>query len=141
MRPAISAQPKEKSLRYENVSSATAEEGVIRLLMLDPTLASLTGELKTEDFSSPFLAKLYEMVQERCVDGRSMSLAILTSELPPEEASHLTEIMQKPENMQESEKAMSDYIEKIKTEKLKKISKDNLLAVQEKLKEKKGYGG
>ena len=141
MRPAISAQPKEKSLRYENISSATAEEGVIRLLMLDPTLASLTGELKTEDFSSPFLAKLYEMIQERCVDGRSMSLAILTSELPPEEASHLTEIMQKPENMQESEKAMSDYIEKIKTEKLKKISKDNLLAVQEKLKEKKGYGG
>ena len=141
MRPAISAQPKEKSLRYENVSSATAEEGVIRLLMLDPTLASLTGELKMEDFSSPFLAKLYEMVQERCVDGRSMSLAILTSELPPEEASHLTEIMQRPENMQEREKAMSDYIEKIKTEKLKKISKDNLLAVQEKLKEKKGYGG
>ncbi len=141
MRPAISAQPKEKSLRYENVSSATAEEGVIRLLMLDPTLASLTGELKIEDFSSPFLAKLYEMVQERCADGRSMSLAILTSELPPEEASHLTEIMQKPENMQEREKAMSDYIEKIKTEKLKKISKDNLLAVQEKLKEKKGYGG
>lgn len=141
MRPAISAQPKEKSLRYENVSSATAEEGVIRLLMLDPTLASLTGELKIEDFSSPFLAKLYEMVQERCADGRSMSLAILTSELPPEEASHLTEIMQRPENMQEREKAMSDYIEKIKTEKLKKISKDNLLAVQEKLKEKKGYGG
>lgn len=141
MRPAISAQPKEKSLRYENVSSATAEEGVIRLLMLDPTLASLTGELKMEDFSSPFLAKLYEMVQERCVDGRSMSLAILTSELPPEEASHLTEIMQKPENMQEREKAMNDYTEKIKTEKLKKISKDNLLAVQEKLKEKKGYGG
>ena len=37
--PAVQLQPKQRGLRYENIRSARAEEGVIRLLLLDPALA------------------------------------------------------------------------------------------------------
>ena len=40
LNPAAQLQPKERSLRYENVRSARAEEGVLRLLVLDPDLFS-----------------------------------------------------------------------------------------------------
>lgn len=141
LRPAAAAQPKERGLRYENVSSAAAEEGVIRLLMTDPALIRQTGGLDKSDFSSPYLAGIYEMIINRYGDGQNISLASVASELDSDGASRLTLIMQKPEDMAERSKAMADYIEKIKTEKLKESSKDDLLAVREKLREKKGYGG
>lgn len=141
MRPAIASQPKERSLRYENISSASAEEGVVRLLVADPTLIKMTESLNLDDFSSPFLRKTYEIIKSRYNDNRSVNLAVLSAELDSDEASRLTLIMQKPEDMAGREKAMSDYIEKIKTEKLKNTAKDDLLAVRDRLKEKKGYGG
>lgn len=141
MHPTVAVQPKDRSIKYDNVSSATAEEGVIRLLIQDPTLRKMTGGLKSDEFSSPFLSRVYDIVLSRYEEGRTLTLASLASELSSEEASELTNIMQRPENMAESEKAMTDYIEKIKTERLKNSSKDDLLAVRERLKEKKGYGG
>ena len=141
MHPAVAAQPKDRSIRYENISSAAAEEGVVRLLILDPELIRSAEDLSGEEFSSPFLRKVYESVKERYAEGRSVNLAALLSELLPEEASRLTLIMQRPENMTERENALRDYIEKIKTERLKDSSKDDLLAVSNKLREKKGYGG
>jgi DNA primase len=53
-RPERKAQPKERSLKYENVRSAMAEEGVIRLLLTDASLIEACG-LKEEEFSRPFL--------------------------------------------------------------------------------------
>ena len=40
-RPERQTQPVEKEFRYENPGSATAEEGVIRLLYLEPELANM----------------------------------------------------------------------------------------------------
>ena len=109
--------------------------------MTDPALIRQTGGLDKSDFSSPYLAGIYEMIINRYGDGQNISLASVASELDSDGASRLTLIMQKPEDMAERSKAMADYIEKIKTEKLKESSKDDLLAVREKLREKKGYGG
>ena len=140
-RPLTSAQPKDREIRYENVRSAVAEEGVIRLLMLEPSLIKHTSALKPEDFSSPFLRKLYEIVSEKAKDGNTVSVAALAGVLEPAEMSRLTVIMQKPEIMSGSTQAIADYIEKIKTEILKRSGKEDLLAVSQKYREKKGYGG
>ena len=140
-RPLTAAQPKDREIRYENVRSAVAEEGVIRLLMLEPSLIKHTSALKPEDFSSPFLRKLYEIVSEKAKDGNTVSVAALAGVLEPAEMSRLTVIMQKPEIMSGSTQAIADYIEKIKTEKLKRSGKEDLLAVSQKYREKKGYGG
>lgn len=133
------AQPREKTIKYNNIRSAAAEEGVIRLLMLDETLEKKTGILKVEDFSSPFLGKVYSIICERITAGKTVSLPLITAELTADEASHLTEILQKPERMSESERALSDYIEVIETEKMKES--DDLLSLSKRLREKKSYGG
>lgn len=140
-RPLTAAQPKDREIRYDNVRSAVAEEGVIRLLMLEPSLIKHTSALKPEDFSSPFLRKLFEIVSEKAKDGNTVSVAALAGVLEPAEMSRLTVIMQKPEIMSGSTQAIADYIEKIKTEKLKRSGKEDLLAVSQKYREKKGYGG
>ena len=141
LRPAIAAA-KNVGIRYDDPLSASAEEGVVRLLVLDPTMSSLVRSLTPSDFTSPFLARVYEMVLTQYENGRNVSVAALASELKSEEAARLTEIMQKPEDMALREQAMRDYIDKIKTEKLRKGSDNNdLMALREKLREKKGYKG
>ena len=52
-------QPESRAIRYDDVRSAMAEEGVIRLLFLDGSLADRCGDLAPEDFSSPLLGKIY----------------------------------------------------------------------------------
>ena len=51
--PAAQLQPRSRELRYQNIRSARAEEGVIRLLLLDPTLLDQTESLAPDQFSSP----------------------------------------------------------------------------------------
>jgi DNA primase len=132
-------QPQERTLRYDNVRSAAAEEGVVRLLLLDPPLASEAGELLPEDFTAPFLGKAYGLIKERCAAGSPMQPSELLARMAPEEAAQISSILQKPERTSEGSRALRDYIEVIKTEKLKKT--EDLLTVSEKYRQKKGYGG
>ena len=53
--PAVNQQPQTRELRYENIRSALAEEGVIRLLLLDPGLA---GEMWSQRISKRPLFRL-----------------------------------------------------------------------------------
>ncbi|MCF0120887.1 MAG: DNA primase, partial [Oscillospiraceae bacterium] len=64
-RISAASQPADKSLRYENPASAKAEEGVIRLLIVDQSLFDELDGLKPEEFSSPFLAKIYSSLLNR----------------------------------------------------------------------------
>ena len=140
LRPAI-ASTDAGTVRYDNVSSAAAEEGIVRLLVLDPSLCSHLNGMSQDDFTVPFLGKMAGVIIEQYASGRTPTVATLTSELEPNEASKLTEIMQRPENMAQREQTMLDYIEKIKTEKLKSTADNNLMALRDKLREKKGYKG
>ncbi len=134
-RPEMSAQPREKSLRYKNVRSATAEEGVIRLILLDPSLIS-KAELRTEEFSSAFLAKLYSIITERFKNGRSIEISALSADLNEEEMSRLVHITQKPESLADAVNTLSDYTRVIRTEQLKGSA--DLLALMNRYKETKG---
>ena len=142
--PAVQLQPKERELRYANLRSARAEEGVLRLLLLESALFQETAGLKPEQFSAPALAKIYGLLLRRHREGRSTQLAALAGELSPEEMNHLVSVMDQPEYLAHSQQALRDYIEIIETEALKRSGTDQvdpLLAAREKFREKKGYGG
>ena len=132
-------QPQERTLRYENVRSAAAEEGIVRLLLLDPPLVPEAERLSPEEFTAPFLGKAYSIIKERYASGLPLQASELLARMAPEEASQISTILQKPERTAEGSRALNDYIEVIKTEKLKKT--EDLLTVSEKYRQKKGYGG
>ena len=134
-RPEQAAQPREKSLRYKNVRSATAEEGIIRLILLDPTLIPKC-ELKSEEFSSEFLGKLYSVISERFKNGRSIEISALAGDLNEEEMSRLVHITQKPESLANAQNTLADYTRVVHTEKLKDSA--DLLALMNRYKETKG---
>jgi len=143
MNPAAQLQPKDRSIRYDNLRSAMAEEGVIRLLTLDDSLFDRCG-LTPEEFSSPVLGKIYAQLLHSHITSQPSSPAALAAFLGPEIMEHLAALLQKPESMANSTQAMADYIEVIRMEYDKRRGggdTDPLLAANDKFKNKKGYGG
>lgn len=114
-RPAQLAQPKQKEFRYDNPRSAKAEEGIIRLLYLDPALAKKRTLPAPEKFSSPVLARFYSELLHRIESGLSFSMAVLEGLFSPEEMSHFIAVTEKAEDISNSVQAFDDY-EKILTE-------------------------
>ena len=141
LNPALTVQPAARGSRYANLRSAMAEEGVIRLLHLDPTLFGDAMPLRPEEFSSPLLGKIYGAMWPRRYDRTGLSG--LTGELSGEEMSHLTTLLQKPESTANAPQALADYIRVIREEQAKRDASglDPLLLAQETFKDKKRYGG
>ena len=139
MNPVSALQPADRSIRYQNVRSALAEEGVIRLLMQDESLFPPEMPVQPEEFSSPLLGRIYgELWQRR---GHA-SMAALAAVLTPEEMNHLTALLQKPESAANAPQALADYIRIIREEHTKRTGgMDPLAAAMETYKDKKGYGG
>ena len=139
-------QPHERSIRYSDPRSALAEEGVVRLLFLDSSLAGQCLPLSPEDFSSPLLEKVYRRQLDAAAEGRRLGLSLLAEELSPEEMGHITSLMQKPEAPARAEQSLKDYIAVIQESAAKRRggpeTADPLLAAMSKRsKDKKGYGG
>ena len=144
LNPSYNVQPASRGIRYENLRSAMAEEGVLRLLLRDESLFPEVSPLREEDFSSPLLGKIYAALWQRRQEGRAGSIAFLGGILSGEEMSHLTTLLQKPESVSGAQQALEDYIQVIREEKEKRSSAgstDLLAAACDKFKEKKGYGG
>ena len=118
-RPARNAQPQEKKLRYDDIRSAVAEEGVIRLLLLDPGMMSECS-LEAEEFTSPFLRRLYEDMRRRQKDGRSVTPSALAAGLEEGEAALLTEMLNKPEAGGQARETLKNYTDVIRQEKVLK---------------------
>ena len=140
LNPTAQSQPQERSLHYENVRSALAEEGLIRLMLLDDTLFPKEPPLALEDFSSPLLGKVFFLLWQARAEGRPVSLPPLAGELSPEEMSHITSFCQRLESASSGGQALADYIGVIKSEVRKRSASglDPLLAAIEKHKDKKG---
>ncbi|MEG1720757.1 MAG: DNA primase [Pseudoflavonifractor sp.] len=142
--PTQQLQPKERGMRYENLRSARAEEGVLRLMVLEPNLFSKAERLAPEDFSSPLLGKLYGLLRSRHQNGLATQAESLAGDLTPAEMSHFVMLLDQPETLAYGQRALADYIEIIETEAAKRAAPegtDPLLAAREKYKEKKAYGG
>ncbi len=144
LNPAASAQPVQRSIHYDNLRSAMAEEGILRLLLRDESIFPQEPPLQPEDFSSPLLGKIYGELWQRRQAGHAGNIAFLSGILTTDEMSHLTTLLQKPESVSGAEQALHDYIHVIQDEKRKRevaASGDPLLAAMNQFKDKKGYGG
>ena len=142
MSPALTSQPRERSLRYVNLRSALAEEGLIRLLMLDAGAFPKAPPVSGGEFSSEFLGRVFDTLWQAHSEGRALSVSLLSPLLSGEEMSRLTELLQKPEALSNAAQSLRDYAGVIREESLKRSGEgDPLLAAQEKYKNKMGYGG
>ncbi len=133
-RPASQAQPQEKALRYENIVSARAEEGILRLLLQDPALIQSCA-LPEEEFSSPFLRKLYAALHRRQEEGLSLNPSALLSALPEGEAAQLTQILQTQVTPGSAREALADCLRVVHTEYVKRSG--DLAAIAQLMKNKR----
>ena len=136
--PAKNLQPKARSIRYDNMKSAMAEETVLALIVKEPALLDQAKELNEKEFSSPLLGKVFAQLAERYRQGLEVSVGVLT-DLTSEEMSHLAGILQRQDGPV-NETALCDCIRTIRAEhQVSHVSSDDdLLALRNKLKERKG---
>ena len=140
--PASQLQPKARGLRYDNIRSARAEEGILRLVLLDPGLLPQMEGLTGEEFSSSLLGRAFDLLRRRGEEGLSTHLAALAGDLTGEEMDHLSQVAAQPESTANAGQSLRDYISIIRGEALRQRGAQEdaqLLAVQKKLQEKKAY--
>ncbi len=142
-RPERSAQPAARELRYQDPVSAAAEEGLIRLMALEPILAETKGLPEEAEFSSEALGRIYGLLCRRIRAKESVDLNSLAAFLTADEMNLLVSILQKPEQLANSERALRDYTTRIReqNERRKQAEDPNLdlNALRDKLRERKGY--
>ena len=143
LNPAAALQPAERSLRYENLRSARAEEGLLRLLTLDASLFPAQMPVTEEQFSSPLLGKAFRLLWQQREAGRVPQAAALAGDLEPREMDVISGICQQPQSMAAAPQALADYIRVIQQEYQKRAGaggEDPLRAAMEKYR-KSGNGG
>ena len=136
--PARNLQPKSRTIRYDNMKSAMAEESVIALALREPALLDQTGNLQDTAFSSELLGRVYRMLKQRHDRGLEVSLAVL-EDLNQDEMSHMVGIAQRHDGPV-NEQAFADCVATICAEHQASsvTSEDDLLALRSRLKERKG---
>lgn len=110
--PAISAQPKSRTLRYDNIKSAMAEEMVLAQCLKDPAMMDETENLKPEEFSSPLLGRVFDQLRQQSRQGLAPGIAGLT-DFTGEEMAHIAGILQRNPGPV-SEQALHDSIQVIR---------------------------
>lgn len=137
--PVRSVQPKSRSIRYDDIRSAMAEEGVIAQGLREPALLELCADLPAEAFSSELLGRVYRQLCQRYAQGLRVEIGSLEG-FDPEEISHIAGILQR-QSGPVNEQAMKDYAATIlaESEKRQIHTEADLLALRNKLKESKGY--
>ena len=136
--PVKNLQPKARTVRYDNMKSAMAEEGIIAHALLDPSLIDRAKGLSGEAFSVPLLGKVYDQLCLMHRSGAEVTLAAVT-DLTAEEMSHVVGVCQRKEGPV-NEAAFQDCVNTVLgIRQASSVATDaDLLAFQNKLKESKG---
>ncbi len=141
LNPTRALQPKDRRLRYQNLRSARAEEGVLCLLEQDATLfPQAEAHLKEEDFSSEFLGRVYVLFRDQWQAGKGVNTNLLTPHLTGEEMDQVITLLQQPVNLANGQQALADYISIIHTERLRRTGSQSDEALLE-YRNKKANGG
>ena len=134
--------PKIRAIHYDNLRSATAEEGLICMLLREPEL--IVGvKLPAEACSVDLFGRVLTQLRQRVQSGRPVSLAAMEGEFTPEEMSHLSYILSK-DTSPVSDEALADYLRVIQEEyegRTRARSEDSLRLLAEQMKSTKQYGG
>ena len=136
--PAKNLQPKSRNIRYDNMKSAMAEENLLAMVLKEPALLDVTAGLSAVEFSSKLLGRAYEQLRRRYGEGLEVSVAVL-ADFDSEEMSHLAGISQRHTGPVD-ETALRDCVRIIQSEHQASTvaSDDDLMALRNKLKERKG---
>lgn len=106
--PARQLAPQVQGIRYDNLRSAMAEEGLLRQVLKEPELLR-DIPLTPEQFSSPLLGRTFAALQRQHAQGQTVSFASLGEEFTPQEMSHLSQVAQRRDTTL-SDQALKDYI-------------------------------
>lgn len=136
--PAAALQPKSRTIHYNNMKSAMAEETILATILKEP---ALMGQVKGVDaawFSSELLGRAFGQFLDHSKTGQDVSLAGLT-DFTSEEMAHLAGVLQRHDGTV-SEQALQDCIRTVRSEYEARAVKneDDLMAVRNRMKERKG---
>lgn len=134
--------PKVRGIYYDNLRSASAEEGLICMLLREPELVSAAA-LSPQAFSVELFGRVFADLRQRAASGRPISLSAMAADYTPEEMSHLSYIMSK-DAASISDEAMTDYLHVIQEEyegRTRERTDDNLRLLAEQMRASKRYGG
>ena len=136
--PAKALQPKARTIRYDNMKSAMAEEEILATILREPAMLDQAEALTEEQFSSPLLGKVYGQLRKRHNEGREVSTAVL-EDLATDEISHIALIVQRQQNPI-NEQAFADCIRIVCREYQASQVKDekDLQAFAKRMRERKG---
>ena len=136
--PAQAMQPKARSIRYDNMKSAMAEETLLAMALKDPALLDTAKNLRADEFSSALLGNVYAQLRRRHDQGMDVNLALL-EDLSSDEMSHITGIYQR-QNGPVNETAFQDCVRIIQSENRasKVTTEDDLLALRKAYQGRKG---
>lgn len=116
--PVQAAQPKERTIYYENIRSARAEEGLLSLVFSDASLLpEMREKVRPEDFSSAVLGKIYGHAIALFDSGRNITVSALEQLLSPEETELLVSALRTAIPADARHKAMEDYMDIIAEQK------------------------
>ena len=94
-----------------------------------------------EEFSSPALGHIYSVLRDKIERGETPSTASLGGALTGQEMSLLVSLLQKPELLSRGDRALADYIKRIRERREQGRQVSDLRALADKLRETKGYEG
>lgn len=136
--PAERLRPKDRSIRYDNVRSAVAEEGLLGQVLREPALLAQV-DLSPEEFSCPLLGRCFAALRDRYRQGLQVNLGALEG-FTPEEAAHLAGVAQR-QSGPVSEAALADYTAIIRGEhQAAEVQRpEDLLALRDAMRKRKGY--
>lgn len=136
--PAQNLQPKSRTIRYDDIRSAMAEEVILANIFKQPSLLDQVGGLTAAQFSCPLLGKIFRQQQGRYKQGLEVSASVLDG-LESDEMAHLAGILQRnqgPVNEQAFADCVRTVLESYRARNT--VTEQDLLALRDKMKEKKG---
>ena len=143
--PAQAAQPRDRSIHFDNVRSARAEEGILSLLFADTSLMEqMRRVVSPDDFSSPELGKIYGLCSALYNSGRTISIPALEGRLEPREMDLLASALRVDIPIDRRQQALEDYTQIIQEQKLMRTAQtdaeqDPLLQQAQMQRKNKGF--
>lgn len=136
--PAQNMQPKSRTIRYEDIRSAMAEEVILANVFKQPSLLDQVGSLTAAQFSCPLLGRIFRQQQDRYKQGLEVSASVLDG-LESDEMAHLAGILQRNQGPV-NEQAFADCVRTVlESDRARNtVTEQDLLALRNKMKEKKG---
>ncbi len=120
-------QPRDRTLHYQNVRSARAEEGIIRLIFADDSLIDeIALRITPQEFTADVLQKIFAYALMLHRQGHRVDIAAYEGYLETKEMQHLTAVIGSDQTSTANwQQALHDYISTIESCRIKSGTDDS----------------